>query len=369
MFGKLIDKTLKKHWSTEEIEKYVGHFQAAYLAHSTQMTIRDKAASGGVTSALLIHGLNAGFFEAAVVCKTVILNGKVRPKFELATTAEEILAARGSKYVETRFLQEVLPLLRSFNGRVAVVGLPCDITALKRRCMKEPELAPKLAITFALVCGHNSKTTLIDQITHQLEKESGQALIDYRFRVGHWRGQLEAEFKDGSVIRKPTKYFNDYQNLFFFCERKCMACHDHYGYEADISIGDVWLFRLKNNPIKHSGIIIRNDNGAKLYQSAVSNDLLNSSDLHITDILDGQSRIGPAHYNVSARVKAGKFLNLKLKDTVNENVKWHDYLNAYISILNMQLSEKNQIKNLIFKTPRFIFKIFLYFKKALETLK
>ena len=91
--------------------------------------------------------------------------------------------------------------------------------------------------------------------------------------------------------------------------------------------------------------------------------------MHITDILDGQSRIGPAHYNVSARVKAGKFLNLKLKDTVNENVKWHDYLNAYISILNMQLSEKNQIKNLIFKTPRFIFKIFLYFKKALETLK
>jgi len=367
--GKLIDQVLKKEWSDEHVQRYVGNYRSTHLTHAADLEVRRKAASGGVTSALLIHGLRWGFFDGAVVCKTVLIDGKVRARFEIATTADQVLAARGSKYVETRFLQEVLPLLRSFEGRVAVVGLPCDISALRHRCEKEKALANKVMLTFALVCGHNSRTGLIDKITTRLEREAGQKLKDYRFKVGHWRGRLEADFEDGTTISKPSKFFNDYQNLFFFCERKCMACTDHYGYHADISVGDVWLFGLKNDPIKHSGLIIRSELGEKLYQSAVDGGVINSAQLSIRDIMDGQSRIGPSHFNVSARVRAGRLFGLKLKDMVNESVNWHTYLNAFIAIANMRLSEKPWGQKLIFVVPRPILKISLYFKKALESLK
>jgi coenzyme F420-reducing hydrogenase beta subunit len=260
-------------------------------------------------------------------------------------------------------------LIRSFEGHVAVVGLPCDIAALRHRCQKEPELAKKVVLTFALVCGHNSRTSLIDEITSRLEREAGQNLKDYRFRVGHWRGRLEADFQDGTTISKPSKFFNDYQNLFFFCERKCMACTDHYGYHADISVGDVWLFRLKDDPVKHSGLIIRTEAGEKLFQSTLDAGRIISDDLNIRDIMDGQSRIGPAHYNVSARVRAGRLFGLKLKDTVNEPVTWHAYLNALITIANMRLTESAWGRKLIFMMPRPILKLSLYFKKALESLK
>jgi coenzyme F420-reducing hydrogenase beta subunit len=369
MSGKLIDQVLKKEWSDEHVQRYVGNYRSTHLTHAADLEVRRKAASGGVTSALLIHGLRWGFFDGAVVCKTVLIDGKVRARFEIATTADQVLAARGSKYVETRFLQEVLPLIRSFEGRVAVVGLPCDIAALRHRCEKETALANKVMLTFALVCGHNSRTGLIDKITTRLEREAGQKLKDYRFRVGHWRGRLEADFEDGTTISKPSKFFNDYQNLFFFCERKCMACTDHYGYHADISVGDVWLFGLKNDPIKHSGLIIRSELGEKLYQSAFDGGVINSAQLSIRDIMDGQSRIGPSHFNVSARVRAGRLFGLKLKDTVNESVNWHTYLNAFIAIANMRLSEKPWGQKLIFVVPRPILKISLYFKKALESLK
>jgi coenzyme F420 hydrogenase subunit beta len=369
LLGKLFDRLLKKEWSDEYIQRYVGAYLSAHLTHAQSFHIREKAASGGTISALFIHGLQSGFFDGVVVCKTLIVDGKVRARFEIATTEDQVLAARGSKYVETRFLQEVLPLIRSFPGCLAVVGLPCDIAALRHRCSKEPELSEKVKLTIALVCGHNSKTELIDKITTQLETESGQKLKDYRFRVGHWRGRLEADFENGITISKPSKYFNDYQNLFFFSERKCMACIDHYGYEADISIGDVWLFHLKSDPIKHSGLIVRSLIGDKLYKSTLKANLINSTTIDIRNIMDGQSRIGPSHYNVSARVKAGKIFGLKLKDTVNERVSWHAYLNALITIANMRLSEKNWGQKIIFVMPRAVLKVGLYFKKALESLK
>jgi hypothetical protein len=109
--------------------------------------------------------------------------------------------------------------------------------------------------------------------------------------------------------------------------------------------------------------------GDELYKSTLKANLLNSTTLDIRDIMDGQSRIGPSHYNVSARVKAGKIFGLKLKDTVNERVSWHAYLNALITIANMRLSEKHWGQKIIFVMPRSVLKVGLYFKKALESLK
>jgi len=369
MFGKVIDRVFKKTWTDAEVQRYVGDYQNSYLTYALDESIRIKSASGGATSAILIHGLESGLFDGAVVCNTRVKEGKVRAYFTIATTKEMVLAARGSKYVETKFLHEVLPLIRAFSGRVSVAGLPCDLSALKRRCEKEPQLSSKIVLSIALVCGHNSRTTLIDEITSRLEREAKKKLVDYRFRVGHWRGQLEAEFEDGSVLSKPTKFFNDYQNLFFFSERKCMFCHDHYGYNADISVGDVWLFGLKNNPIKHTGVIVRSHRGQKAWESAVTANAVHSSEMDIRSIMDGQSRIGPSHYNDTARHKAGKMLGFKIKDTVAQPVSWHSYLNALITLANLRLSEKPWGQSLIFSTPRPLLKFYLYIKKALESLK
>jgi coenzyme F420-reducing hydrogenase beta subunit len=369
MLGELADQLLKKKWSQEEIDRYVGRYRKAYLTHAADADIRKQAASGGSATALLINGLERGCFDGAVVCKTLIEDGKVRARFSIATSVDDVLAARGSKYVETRFLSEVLPLIRDFDGRVAVVGLPCDIAALRHRSSKEPALAKKLALTFALVCGHNSRTELIDGITARINREAGANIAFYRFSVGHWRGYIEAGMDDGRVVRKPSKAFKDYQNLFLFCERKCLACYDHYGYASDLSLGDIWLFRLKNDPIKHTAIIIRTQAGEDFFDAAVCSGHLKATATDIRDILDGQSRIGPSHYNVTARSKAGRWLGVKLPDPVGERVTWHAYINALMTIAALRLSETGWGRRLIFSVPRPFLKIVLYIKKGLESLR
>lgn len=368
-FGRLVDRLTKKDWTDDEVERMVGPATEGYLTYANDEAVRNEAASGGTTSALMIHALDEGLIDGAIVCQTCIEDGKVRARFKVARTAEEVLAARGSKYVETAFLREVLPLLRSNEGRFAVCGLPCDIMNLRRWEEKEPALSERIAYRIAFLCGHNSRKELIDGVVGKLSSEAGGAkLTDFRFRTGHWRGKLTARFDNGDTLQKPFSYFSDYRNLHFFSERKCMACSDHFGYSADLSIGDVWLYNLRNDPVKHSGVLTRNETADALIHSAVSAGVITSEAVGRRYILDGQTRIAPTHYNVTARAKAGRLLGVKLNDTVNMPAPFLKFASAFLGLWNMRVSEGPHAAR-VFKVPRPLIKGYLYFKKGLESLR
>ncbi|MES9992481.1 MAG: Coenzyme F420 hydrogenase/dehydrogenase, beta subunit C-terminal domain [Candidatus Thiodiazotropha sp.] len=368
MLNQITDKLLHKEWTETQISTLVGEYRELYHAYATEESFRLNAASGGTGSALLASLLEQGEIDGALVCNTVIEDERVRAHFTIATSKQEILAAQGSKYVETAFMKEALPLIRQHRGRIAVVGLPCDITNLNRWVAKDRDIAAKVKLTIALVCGHNSRTELIDNISDQLRKEADSPLRSYCFRKGHWRGELEAKFQNDTTIRKPFSYFSLYQNLYFYSEKKCLVCHDHFGYNADISLGDVWAYRFKEDPIKKTGVIIRTQQGADLWNSANRSGAITATELDIRDILDGQARTAPFHYNVSARNRVAPLFGYKVPDKINAEVSWHTWLAALMTLFNMRWSESAQWNRLIFKIPRPLLKAYLYLRKGLETL-
>jgi hypothetical protein len=171
------------------------------------------------------------------------------------------------------------------------------------------------------------------------------------------------------TLSPPNKVFQDYHNLFVFCERKCLACFDHYAYDADIVAGDVWSYRLRADPIKKSGILVRTAAGLKAFQSAADSGAVIAEPIDVRDIMDGQNRIGPAHYHIGARARLAPRFGIKLKDPLRQKPKWHAYLNALITLSNVRLSESPIGQRLIFAIPRPILKPYLYLKKALESLQ
>ncbi len=369
MLGKAIDRVLLKHWSDEELDRYMGHVNGAWLTYADSADTRSQAASGGTTSALLIHLLKTGRIDGALVCGIRLANGRVRAHLFVAKSEQEILSARGSKYVETPFVLQALPIIEEFEGKLAVTALPCDITMLKRHLEKHQELAAKIVVLIGIICGHNSRKELIDETTARLEKEAGSPLTDYRFRVGRWRGRLEAEFENGQLIAKSSGHFTTYQNLFYFCERKCLACNDHFGYDADISVGDVWLFRLKDDPIKRTGVLSRTEHGKALLEELFDSGCVHAEPIDRRDIMDGQSRIGPYHYNVTARARFGRLLGINLKSESNVKVKWHELFAAMITMINVKISESERGRRWIFALPRVFHRLYLYVLKGLESLK
>jgi coenzyme F420-reducing hydrogenase beta subunit len=358
---------LRKQWDAEKVHKYIGDYKKSWFAYASSEKIRASAASGGITTALLAFLIKEGEINGALVCRSIITEGKIRPQFFIAESEEELLASQGSKYIAVDFNQDALPLIRAFKGKLAVVALPCDTTNLRHACENDSQLEKKIALVITLFCGHNSRPELTDMITRKLTK-SNKTLKDFRYRRGHWRGSLQAEFNDGGQVEKPFSYFSLYQNLYFFCQQKCHHCIDQTGYNSDISVGDIWSLRMKENPVKHSAVITRSPAGAAAFQKALDAEVITANAEPIDEICEGQARSLPLHYNTSARSRAGRLLNIKIKDSVNEKVRWNDFLIAWIALFNEKLSRSSSGQKLIRRTPRFLLKLYLYVMKGLESI-
>lgn len=366
MLKTIKDKVWNKTWTAEQLQKYIGDYEKCYFTHAADAEVRAGAASGGSVSALIIHMLETGQIDGALVLRTIIRDGKPRPEFFIATTRDEVLSARGSKYTAVYFANDALPLIHTFEGQLAVVALPCDATILSRARAKDPALDAKIKIVFTLFCGHNSEPELVDAIVAKLGKDHGE-LVDYVYRFGHWRGQLKATFADGAEEIRPFKYYSDYRNVYFFAQQKCHHCFDHFGYHCDISAGDIWSPRMKENPIKHTALITRTPAGQALVASALEAGVLSGSEEPLNEVADGQARTAPFHYNVSARAKVGRLFGLKIKDRVNERVRFVDYLIAFIALLNYRVARTAWGRRLIMLLPRPVVRWYLMFFKGLES--
>ncbi|MDY0340241.1 MAG: Coenzyme F420 hydrogenase/dehydrogenase, beta subunit C-terminal domain [Coriobacteriia bacterium] len=363
--GRLAERLTAVRWTPEIAEAYLGEYLEARLTHAADEGVRDLAASGGAVSAVLVALLESGEIDGALVCRTVVEGGQVRPRYLLATTRDEILAARGSTYVLGDFVRDGLPLIAATPGRFAVVGLPCEIDSLRRR----PELDSRVCVRIALFCGHASRPELIDAVTGRLQTEKRDSeLTAFRFRVGHWRGRLQATFADGTVVEKPSSYYNLYQNLYVACARKCLACGDHFGYQADLSMGDIWAYRFKDDPVKHTAVLVKTETGQRVLESSVMSGHLISEPLRIEDVLDGQRRVAPFHFNTSARARVGARLGMCVRDTRSLRVRWHEQWAARIVMRTAHATQTEAGVQAVLRKPRRLLKLQLLLLKGLESI-
>jgi len=367
-FENLLDKLLKTSWSEDQIAKFVGPFNGSYFTYSKDHLVRSNAASGGTVTTLLESMLNRNEIDAALVCFLDVVDGVVSANFRLAKTREELLHAQGSKYISTRFSSQAMEIIRNFDGRLAVVCLPCDAKLLNKASATMPELKDKIRCIITLFCGHLSKPELTQLVVDRLRPTNSSTLQGFRYRSGHWRGRLTAEYDEGQVISKKFSAFSKYQNLYYFSETKCMHCYDHTGYFSDIAIGDIWLQRMKNDPIKHSAVITKTERGKRILEQAGDSGMLHIESQPIAEIIEAQSRSFKIHYNISARAKAGEKLGLKIKDEVNERVRWSDYQVAKIILKNYMLTQTNEGTLRVRNMSRIWITLQLYLLKALEVL-
>lgn len=367
MLKKLQRQIWARQWSDEQINKIIGDYISCYFTYATDEALRQRAASGGSVSALLVYLLESGQVDGALVCQTVVTDGKARPEFRIATTRQEIIDAQGSKYAAVYFAAHAFPLIREFEGKLAVVALPCDAKILARWRSRKPEIDAKIGPVITLFCGHNSEPELTDATVAKLNKGYGD-LVDYQYRFGHWRGNLKATFSDGTEVVKPFKYFSDYRNLYFFAQEKCHHCFDHFGYYCDISAGDIWSPHMKDHPIKHTALVTRSELGQQLLEDAVGDGALDASEESIIEVANGQSRTAPFHYNITSRHRVGKVFGLKVKDETQDKVRWNDYIVAFMVLLNERVTRTRWGKRLIPLIPRPIVRAYLTVMKGLESI-
>ena len=355
-------------WNDLTARKYVGSYRASYFGYSLIDSIRQNAASGGVVSTLLIDAFREKKIDGALLIRTPVVGGSVEHEFFIAKNEEEVSQAQGSKYIATLFSFKAIPMIREFEGRLAVVCLPCDALILHRTRIAEPEVDAKIALVITLFCGHNSEKDLTDLVLRKLNKEN-KPISAYRYRFGHWRGNLKLDYVDGNSIIKPFSYFSDYQNLFFFAQKKCLLCGDQTGFDSDIAIGDIWSLKMKKNPIKHNAILVRTEIGEEAIQGLIARDLAKIIPVDISELCAGQSRSLPLHASVNARIWAAKKFGMNFKPVSDEKPTLLEKAIALVILFNFSISHSKKWSGIISHLPKFIIKLYLYAFKGLQVFQ
>ena len=346
LIGNEIDKIMEKPkkaklYDVNNPDKYLGEHLCCRMGYATDEEIRGNSASGGMVTALLCHLLKTGQIDGAWVTRSEITDGKLGYKTFIATTPEELKECSSSVYMYMPLLKHV-DMLEKFEGKLAVVLVPCQMRAFNAMLEKKPELKAKIALKIGLYCSgeHTENATLVPLKKKNIPLDNAVRLY---YRRGHWRGLSTVIYKDGSerTLSYP-KTICAYKNAYFFSRPACMVCQDQFAYDADISFGDVWLKEMKKDPIKHTSCVIRTEKALEMYRSAVDAGVLVDKKLTDEKMLGSQKRALVFKWNCAKakqdyfKQKEGKEISLDTSD----KCRWNHKLAFKLGWRNMKFSEE-----------------------------
>lgn len=191
----------------------------------------------------------------------------MRSEAHVSATKADILEGAGSRYGPAAPLVDLMQLLdrgRSF----AVIGKPCDISAVQNLSRLDPRVDELLRYRIAIVCGGASAFTLsLDLVERFGVRESDVSLLRYR---GYGNpGRTRVETTDGRAFEVTYNDLwaeEDKWRILF----RCKVCGDAVGESGDIAISDVWPGGgPTGEDAGFNGFIARTERGAGLLRRAV----------------------------------------------------------------------------------------------------
>lgn len=247
-------------FGTEPEDILIGNYLNCYTGHATDYDIRYNSSSGGLVTALLIHALEGGIIDGALVTR-MKKNNPLEPEPFIARTKEAIISASKSKYCPVPANIALKEILESEEGeRFAVVGLPCHINGIRKAEQINKTLKEKISLHIGIFCGHSSNFLGTEFLLSRsrIKKEDVKNLS---YRGGGWPGSLKIRLQRSEMLMPYPDWWNSSFGLYFFAPTRCLLCSDGVCELADISFGDAWLPELSDDKIGKSIIISKRGMG------------------------------------------------------------------------------------------------------------
>ncbi len=233
----------------------MGRILETTVARATDPKVRAVATDGGVVTALLLHLFDLGRIDGAIVSRQV---GPFQRQPWLATTREEIMAAAGFHFDTSAGMSlfsevystyspsigELEDVSRMHLDRVAFVGTPCQINALRR--MEVLGIVPSGSIKFHLGLFCTGNFLFGPEQRRRLEE------------VGHfhWIEVRKVNVKEALLIHLHNGETRSIplDSLDFMKRFACRHCDDYAAEFADLSFGGIgapegWTTVMARSPL------------------------------------------------------------------------------------------------------------------------
>lgn len=208
--------------------KYVG------FTYSTDDMIRRNGSTGGTLTAIAVYLISHHLVDGIIQVQS---DGPFGLRTRVNTTAEEVIACAGSRYIDSNNLEDILSIVEE-GKRYCFVGKPCEVSTLRRYAKINPEVNEYIVFMLSFFCAGapsiDSNKKLVESIGCKEEECDRIA-----YRGNGWPGKTIVTDKHGSVFE--STYENSWMNYLGRDTRNiCRFCIDGVGERADISCGDAW---------------------------------------------------------------------------------------------------------------------------------
>lgn len=255
-----------------------GEYKKVYASHSTDESIRRKASSGGVLTALAIFLLEKKYVDA-IIHVVVDEKAPTETKCQVSTTREEVFACCGSRYsISSPWL--ALSQIIEEGKRYAAIGKPCDIMAL-RRMKNYSQKYDNILYLMSFFCAGLPSKQANERLLEKLgcQRENCKSLT---YRGNGWPGYTTAVDSEGKeYVMEYSKAWGGIlgRDVHPFCK----VCMDGIGLAADISCGDGWYITMEQKPdfTERDGrnvVFVRTEIGDRIYKEAVECGIIESED-------------------------------------------------------------------------------------------
>ncbi|MBN1270267.1 MAG: Coenzyme F420 hydrogenase/dehydrogenase, beta subunit C-terminal domain [Kiritimatiellae bacterium] len=276
----------------------LGAFRSTCLACAANEEVRWSGASGGVATQVLIHLLDRRRIGGALVA----VGDPADPcmgKGLVARSREQILAAAQSRYTTTPSLAALSEIIRN-EGSYAVVGLPCQIHAIRMAEQEGMPWAGRIQLLIGLFCYRNLPA-LASRELGALITPRGKKIAEIQYRQSDQKGwpynTIEVRFTDGSAWRSPYPP-NETVSLLsrLYSLKRCRTCLDVTAEFADLALGDPWIRDREgkwkySEPAGFSSVIVRTRRGQAALDEAVSAGAISVRPLEPGEIAEGQATV------------------------------------------------------------------------------
>jgi coenzyme F420 hydrogenase subunit beta len=215
----------------------IGRVTDISIARATDSAIRDYATDGGVVTALLVDLFQRNRIDVAVVARPV---GPFQRESFLAATEDEIRSAAGFFFDTAYGMQSVSDYYSAFSRiaqfnsmlskefhRVAFVGTPCQIQAIRKMQTMNIYPSDSIKVCFGLFCSGNFMFG--DKERQKIAQMSGFQWE--KVKKINIKEDLIVHLESGEII---TVLLDDLKSLK---RHACHFCSDFAAEYADISFG------------------------------------------------------------------------------------------------------------------------------------
>ncbi len=244
-----------------------GRYRSMVLGWAGDRSVRHRASTGGVLTALGQHALRSGRV-AAVLHVGPDPARPTRTRAVLSETVDEVLANSGSRYGPTAPLTELGTALDR-GQPFAVIAKPCDLGAIDRLATIDDRVDRLCTVRLAMVCGGQSRATKTSALLDRFGVTEAE-VAELRYRGDGNPGPTRVRTSDGRIHQ--TTYLDLWADeAGWDLETRCKLCPDALGECADVVAADAWPGGAPIGEDEGSNaVVVRTEGGAALVDEAVA---------------------------------------------------------------------------------------------------